>query len=167
MVKTPFYGGFGLVAEDGIQKPAFHAFAMLHELGDRRIKVDSDAVLATRRDDGSVVIALWNYVAPYGTGAGYTPPPANVGPAKRFTVRVNGVAANATVEVWRLDAEHGNVIKAFDAMGRPAFPTRDQIVRLRAAGKGAAAERKTLKDGRLTIDIPPQGLVVMKVSGAR
>jgi xylan 1,4-beta-xylosidase len=167
VVKTPFYGGFGLVAEDGIPKPAFNAFAMLHELGDRRLKVDSDAVLATRRGDGAVVIALWNYAAPYGIGAGYTPPPANVGPAKRFTVRVTGVRANAAVEIQRLDATHGNVIESYDAMGRPAFPTREQIVRLRAAGKGAAAERSTLKDGSLTIDIPPQGLVMMKVSGAR
>ncbi len=48
VVRTPFYGGFGLIAEHGIQKPALHAFAMLHELGDRRIKVDSESALATR-----------------------------------------------------------------------------------------------------------------------
>ncbi len=48
VIKTPFYGGFGLVAEDGIPKPALNAFAMLHQLGDRRLKVDSDSALATR-----------------------------------------------------------------------------------------------------------------------
>jgi xylan 1,4-beta-xylosidase len=163
VVKTPFYGGFGLVAEDGIPKPAFNAFAMLHQLGDRRIKVDSDAVLATRRGDGSIVIALWNYAPPFGTGAGYTPPPADVGPAKRFMVTLNGVAADAAVTMWRLDADHGNVIKTYDAMGRPAFPSRDQIVQLRAAGKASAPESLSLNGGRIAIDIPPQGLVLIKV----
>jgi xylan 1,4-beta-xylosidase len=165
VVKTPFYGGFGLVAEDGIPKPAFNAFAMLHQLGDRRLKVESDAALATRRGDGSLVIALWNYAPPFGTGAGYTPPPANLGPGKRFSVTVNGVAANAAVEMWRLDADHGNVIKAYDAMGRPAFPSREQIVQLRAAGKASAPERGSLKGGKIAVDIPPQGLVVIKVPG--
>ncbi len=82
VVKTPFYGGFGLIAEDSIPKPALNAFAMLHELGDRRIKVDSDSAIATRRSDGTIVIALWNYAPPFGTGPTYTPPPANPGPGK-------------------------------------------------------------------------------------
>ena len=34
VVKTPFYGGFGIVAEHDIPKPAFNAFALLHRLGD-------------------------------------------------------------------------------------------------------------------------------------
>ena len=122
VVKTPFYGGFGLVAEDGIPKPALNAFAMLHQLGNRRIKIDSDSALATRRSDGTIAIALWNYAPPVGTGATYTPPPANIGPSKTFTVKLTGVSPNAPVQVWRLDADHGNVIKTYDAMGRPAFP---------------------------------------------
>jgi xylan 1,4-beta-xylosidase len=164
VVRTPFYGGFGVVAEDGIPKPAFNAFAMLHQLGDRRLKVDSDAVLATRRSDGSIAVALWNYAPPFGTGAGYTPPPAGLGPERTFTVKIDGAAPNATVQVWRLDADHGNVIKTYDAMGRPAFPTRDQIVQLRAAGKASPPQNTALKDGSLTISIPPQGLVVFEVS---
>jgi xylan 1,4-beta-xylosidase len=164
IVKTPFYGGFGLVAEDGIPKPAFNAFAMLHQLGDRRLKTDSDSALATRRSDGSVAIALWNYAPPFGTGATYTPPPANVGPARTFTVKLTGVASNAAVQISRLDSDHGNVIKTYDAMGRPAFPTRDQIIQLRAAGKPAPPQKAHLKNGVLTIDIPPQGLVLIKLS---
>ncbi|MGB7264784.1 MAG: glycosyl hydrolase family 39, partial [Terracidiphilus sp.] len=57
VVKTPFYGGYGLVAEGGIPKPAFDAFELLHELGDKRLPVRSDDVLATRRADGTVVVA--------------------------------------------------------------------------------------------------------------
>ncbi len=34
VVKRPFYGGFGLLAEDGLPKPAFNAFKLLHRLGE-------------------------------------------------------------------------------------------------------------------------------------
>ena len=42
VVKQPFYGGFGLIAEDGLPKPSFNAFKLLHQLGDQRIAVDSN-----------------------------------------------------------------------------------------------------------------------------
>jgi xylan 1,4-beta-xylosidase len=164
VVKTPFYGGFGLLAEDGIPKPAFNAFAMLHQLGNRRIKLDSDSAIATRRSDGSIAVALWNYAPPFGTGSTYTPPPAAIGAAKTFTVKLTGAPPNAPVKIWRLDPDHGNVIKTYDAMGRPAFPTRDQIVQLRAAGNASPPQSIALKDGSLTISIPPQGLVLITLS---
>jgi len=163
VVRTPFYGGFGLVAEDGIPKPALNAFAMLHQLGNRRLKVDSDSVLATRRSDGSIAIALWNYAPPFGTGPAYTPPPANVGPSKTFSVKLTGVSPTAPVQIWRLDADHGNVIKTYDAMGRPAFPTREQITQLRAAGKLSPSQSLALKNGILTVSIPPQGLILIRL----
>jgi xylan 1,4-beta-xylosidase len=163
VVKTPFYGGFGLLAEDNIPKPALNAFAMLHELGDHRLKVDADDALATRRADGKIAVALWNYAAPYGTGAAYTPPPTNPGSAKVMTLLLEGMARNAPVKIWRLDADHGNVVKTYDAMGRPAFPSRDQIAKLRMAGKPAPPETDSLKGDSLTISIPPQGLVLVEV----
>jgi xylan 1,4-beta-xylosidase len=163
VIKTPFYGGFGLVAEDGIPKPALNAFAMLHELGNRRIKLDSDSALATRRSDGAIAIALWNYAPPVGTGAAYTPPPATIGPSKTFIVKLAGVSPNAPVRLWRLDADHGNVNKTYDAMGRPAFPTRAQIAQLRAAGRPFPPQNLALTNGALSITVPPQGLVLIKL----
>ena len=161
--KTPFYGGFGLMAPDNIPKPAYNAFAMLHELGDQRLAVTSDSALATRTADGSLAIAVWNYAPPYGEGAGYTPPPVTPSPAKHITLHLTGVPAGAAVNVERLDVDHGNVVKAFDAMGRPAAPSRGQIAALRAAGKPAPAEQLRLHDGAVTLDIPPQGLVLLKL----
>src|SRR5271168_5034084 len=64
VVKKLFYGGFGLIAADDIPKPAFAAFQLLHHLGDRRIAVDSDSALLTRRKDGTLVLAVWNYAPP-------------------------------------------------------------------------------------------------------
>ncbi len=160
--RTPFYGGFGLLAEYNIPKPAFNAFAMLHQLGDQRLAVRSEDALATRTRDGSLVVALWNYAAPFGTGAAYTPPPAHLS-SKEMEVHFAGVGAGATVEITRLDQDHGNVIKAFDAMGRPPFPTPRQIEQLQKAGEAERPEHQALQNGLLKLSIPQQGLVLVKV----
>ena len=162
VVKTPFYGGFGVIAEDRIDKPAFNAFAMLHKLGDVRLPLASDSALATRRGDGTLALALWNYAPPLGNTASYTPGAPN-GSTKHFELRITPVGADARATVWRLDASHGNALAAFDKMGRPAFPSREQIGELRVAGQLAAPETVTLHDGRLALDVPPQGLVVLEV----
>jgi len=164
VVRTPFYGGFGLLAADSIPKPSFNAFAMLHRLGDRRIKLDNDDALATKSNDGAVEVALWNYAPPFGIGAAYTPPSANKGPDKTFEVIFSGVPSKATVEVLRVDDDHGNSVKAFDAMGRPRGSlTQDQIKTLKAAGAMAPAEKLRLSDGHLQITVPPHGLALLVV----
>ncbi|MHA6205650.1 GH39 family glycosyl hydrolase [Dyella soli] len=162
VVKTPFYGGFGLIAADRIEKPAFNAFAMLHKLGDVQLPLKSDSALATRRADGTVVLALWNYAPPVGDSAEYTPGEPK-GSSRHFDVEVKKLKAGAQATLWRLDQAHGNAVAAFDRMGRPAGPSREQIVQLREAGKLSAAEQVVVQNGRLSIDIPPQGLVVVEL----
>ena len=69
VVKTLFYGGFGLIATGNISKAALNAFRLLHLLGEERLVLESEAALATRRADGSLAIAVWNYAAPEEHGA--------------------------------------------------------------------------------------------------
>ena len=161
--RTPFYGGFGLVAADAIPKASLNVFRALHTLGDKRIAVDSKSALATS-SSGALTLALWNYAPPAGTGATYTAPPASMRAVKTYTVRVEHVPANARVELLRVDATHGDANTAFDAMGRPAADlTREQVKTLQAAGAMAPAEHLQLKNGQIDIAIPAQGLVVLKV----
>ena len=162
IVRNPFYGGFGLIAARRIPKPAFTAFAMLHKLGDRQLKSDSDSALVTKRADGAVVLALWNYAPPVGDTASYTPGKPT-GTNKHFSVDVRNLAAGAHATVWRLDESHGNAVAAFDQMGRPDFPSRAQIAALRKAGEMAPPQRVEVHDGKLQLDIPPQGLVVVEL----
>jgi len=77
---------------------------------------------------------------------------------------LSGVSANAAVTILRLDEDHGNVLKVYDAMGRPDDPTREQILALRRAGRSSEPEQTHLKDGNLSVSIPPQGLVVVTVT---
>lgn len=161
IVKTPFYGGFGLVAERGIPKPAFNAFAMLHKLGDTRLPAGDGPVLATRRKDGTVVLALWNYAPPVSTGDTWVAGKPE-GRVRQFDVRIANLP-DGKASVWRLDETHGNVIPAFNAMGRPAYPSRDQIKALRQAGRMAPPEEVAIHDGKFSVEIPPQGLVVVEL----
>ncbi|MGH8262339.1 MAG: GH39 family glycosyl hydrolase [Steroidobacteraceae bacterium] len=162
VAKTPFYGGFGLIATGGIPKPSFNAFALLHRLGETRLKVDSDSALATKRADGSIVLALWNYAPPDATGEKYKTPDA-LGPAKQFLIRVNGAPAAARAQVWRLDRDHGNVIRRFDAMGRPPFPTRAQVEELRAAAQIGEPEDLSPEGASYQVLVPQQGLALVEI----
>jgi len=164
IVKTPFYGGFGLIAERNIPKPAFNAFALLHRMGNERLALDSTSALATRTADGHLVLALWNYAPPDGIGPTYHGPSQGARPTQHFSLKIEGAATNAAVSISRVDAEHGNVVKAFDEMGRPPFPSRAQIVQLRAAAQLPTAETRHLEGGRLEIDVPTHGLVLIEVA---
>jgi xylan 1,4-beta-xylosidase len=108
------------------------------------------------------VLALWNYAPPDGTVAKYVPPAAPGAPSV-FSLDLHGVAQHAHATIWRLDQDHGNVIKVYDAMGRPPFPSREQIATLRAAAQLAAPETVALSQGRLQLSIPTQGLAVIEV----
>jgi xylan 1,4-beta-xylosidase len=164
VVRTPFFGGFGLIAERGIPKPAYNAFALLHKLGERRVTIESDSALVTKRADGTLVIALWNYAPPDGTGSNYIPPQGLPRPSKRFMISVPGAAPNASIRLWRLDADHGNVIKSFDDMGRPAFPTLVQIEKLKAAARMPDPESAVLRSDSMEVMVPSQGLALIELS---
>ncbi|GAC1415490.1 MAG: beta-xylosidase [Acidobacteriaceae bacterium] len=165
VARTPFYGGFGLLAVDHIPKPALNVFRILHKLGDRRIPVTSESALATLSGDGGLEVALWNYAPPDGSGATYTPAKNAAVASHTFDVEFRNVPASSKVQVWRVDEDHGNVLKLFDAMGHPAADlTLDQIKQLRAAGQMAPAEQVHLNQGKLHLTVPAHGLAVVVVS---
>lgn len=110
----------------------------------------------------TLVVALWNYAPPVGDTASYTPGQP-VGTPKHFSLDMRHLPAVAHATVWRLDETHGNAVAAFDKMGRPDFPSRQQIAQLREAGKLAAPESLMVDDGKFEITVPVQGLVVVEL----
>jgi xylan 1,4-beta-xylosidase len=152
VVKTPFYGGYGIVAEDDIPKPAYDVFALLHELGDVRLPAPKDEALVTRRADGTLVIAAWNLVEPGAAGSD-----------KSVTFDLKGVSDGTYAEIRRVDANHGDVLDAWKQMGSPKYPTRQQIGELRKASDLGAPESAQIRDHRLTVTLPPMGLAVIEI----
>jgi xylan 1,4-beta-xylosidase len=150
VVKQPFYGGYGLIAAGGIHKPAFNVFQILHLLGNERLEVNSDWALVTRRSDGRLVLALWNYAA--------GPSPSS----KTVQLKFESVKARRA-SIYRVDRDHGDPHPAYEGMGSPRYPTPAQLKEIRKVTELTAPESREVKQGELSIEIPANGLVVMEL----
>jgi xylan 1,4-beta-xylosidase len=136
----------------GIPKPSFNAFALLHQLGDERFSPDTDGALLTRRHDGTLVLAVWNYREVKASDTA----------ARKVTLEIRHSGA-ATATVQSIDGEHGNVNVAYAKLGSPRFPTREQLAELRAAGALPAPVTRPLEGGTLTLEIAPDGLTLVTI----
>jgi len=142
VVKTPFYGGYGLIAAYGLPKPAYAAFAALH-------KLDSESAMVTRAGK-KLAVAVWNYAPPEGGGT-----------AREITLSFVHASPKKAV-IWRVDSAHGDVRGAYAKMGSPRYPSQAQIRQLRD-GAGLVPETRKIDGGRLTLELPAQGLAVVEV----
>ena len=147
VVKKPFYGGFGLIAEGGVPKAAFQAFAMLHRLGNQRMQANLEDALVTKRADGTVAVAVWNYA-----------PPEESGTARKVHMIVNGMAGTPRYHVEIVDPQHGSALAAWKAMGSPDFPTVQQYQQLRQAALA------TQKLDAPSFNLPAHGLALVEVA---
>ncbi|MFY9979557.1 MAG: glycosyl hydrolase family 39, partial [Candidatus Sulfotelmatobacter sp.] len=154
VVKTPFYGGFGLIAEGGIPKPAYNAFKVLHTLGDERIALSSNSALLTRRNDGTLVLAVWNYAPPGQDASGTS--------AKTFTLLLKGTNAQHAF-ISRVDHDHSDFRATYEKMGGPQYPTQAQIVQLRQAADLPPPEEQQITNSQLEITVPAHGLAVIEL----
>jgi xylan 1,4-beta-xylosidase len=147
VVKTPFYGGYGLIAERGIPKAAFRVFELLHKLGNTRLAVDSENALVTKRADGRLMIALWNYAEPGESGA-----------PKTFTLNIKGAKK---YRMQMVAPGNGSSLEAWKKMGSPALPTQEQIKTLVDASSLQPAKTESINH---SIVLAPQALAVLEVS---
>ena len=149
--KTPFYGGFGLIAPDGIPKAAYSAFALLHKTGDQRVNLDSTNALLTKRADGSLVLVVWNYA-----------PPEKAGESATFTIHLRNVQPKRAT-ISRVDSAHGDPRSTFRELGSPASPTQEQIRKMQQAAQLSAPEVQQIKNGTLSLTLPTYGLAVIEL----
>ena len=153
--QRPFIGQFGLRAMYGINKPSFYDFALLHKLGNERLASPAENVLATKLQDGSLALALWNPVKNEKSG-----------PATSVMLELTGVAKNAPVTVERVDEDHGNALKSYKAMGSPQYPKPAQIERMNRESALPPPERSTLHDGKLALQLGEYALVLVHVGSS-
>jgi xylan 1,4-beta-xylosidase len=153
--QRPFQGQFGLRATGGINKPSFYDFELLHQLGAERIPNSSHNVLATRRGDGSLAIALWNLASVDALAPSIS--------THHVTLRIVGVAANATISMQQVDEDHGDVMKTYVAMGSPRYPTRAQVQQMNTASALTVPAQLKLSNGVLHLDLKPNELVLLHV----
>ncbi|WP_029625268.1 GH39 family glycosyl hydrolase [Sphingomonas sp. PAMC 26605] len=168
-VGQPWFAGYRQLASNGVDLAVLNVFRLFARLGEQQIAATSDGeialdaivrdgvrgrpdigVLATRSDAGKVAMLLWNYHDDDVPG-----------PAAAVHLTLAG-KHGASARLWRVDASHANAFGAWQAMGRPARPSVDQVAHLRAASQ-LVAEPLALTAGVTDVTIPRQGVALIEV----
>jgi xylan 1,4-beta-xylosidase len=147
---------------------------MLHRLGDQRLSAADGPVLATRRADGSRAVLGWNLPSKASGQSGLPgimgrggDPVAQAqeemqGDPLRLTLRFAGLG-DSRARVTSIDMIRGSALTAWQAMGKPEYPTAAEIRTLRDAASLPAAETRPVRNGELTLELPPSGLALVEV----
>ena len=98
------------------------------------------------------MLAAWNLVNP-----------GDQGSPKTLQLDFKGVKQGAEVSISRVDEKHGDTLALYDKMGKPRYPTQAQIQQLRKESRLPSPEQTHLNNGRLTLDLPVNGLAVIQV----
>lgn len=151
-IAKPFAGMFGLRAKGGINKPSYYAYGLLHQLGDTRLANASKDVIVTKTVGGGLVIAAWDLVDP-----------GQHGSTQVIDFAFRHVALDARVTIQRVDADYGNVLRAYAAMGEPLDPAPEQVYQLNRETALPSPEETTLHDGQLRLSLTPNALALVKI----
>ena len=128
-----FHGGFGLLTQSGIPKPAFHALKMLQGAGSERYVLpdaeqNSVGAAAFRSENGIQVLLARLEMNPRSA------------PKEPARVEIELDRAPARVTLRRIDEEHANPFKVWQEMGAPLVPTAAQVERIKEASALIAEE---------------------------
>ena len=155
---VPFHGGFGLLTVQGIAKPAYRAFQLLHALGGERLMADGlhhtiDAWVTRKSRD--VTIVLTNHALPRH-------------PIRRERVRITLQNSHRprAVSIQRIDDSHANAGKAWRAMGSPEYLSPRMVARLDAAStldETPCSWKYARRTTTIDIALPPYGLAAVGV----
>ncbi|NJP96135.1 beta-xylosidase [Nonomuraea sp. FMUSA5-5] len=172
----PFHGGFGLVNEDGVHKPTFHAFAMLARLGDRALLTTPHGVVTRDSRTSAVSAVFFNYPEEMGgkgvgsaTSYAAARSLAGVGPSRRIRHSIGGLEPGTTFLVEVVDWQHGNAAEAWYRLGSPLNLSREQGAYLRGVADSLLRYALTVPaDGVLHLDVElaPWAVMSLRQSGA-
>ncbi|MEO9091068.1 MAG: glucoamylase family protein [Rhodanobacter sp.] len=131
----PFQGGFGLMNIQGIPKPSYRAFEILHRLGAEKLPVkgrhDTVQVWVVRGTD-RITAVIVNLALP-------------LHPVKAETVDLEffHLPEVQDAHAFRIDAKHANAKAAWKMQGEPRYPSADEVA--------AMVEASRLKPQKITV----------------
>ena len=120
-----FHGGFGMLSQHGIPKPVYHAMKMLRAAGDERLDLGEEATrgeigYAAFRRGADIQVLLFRQKM------------KNLPLEKeQAEICLALPQAPAAVSLRRIDEEHGNPLRDWEAMGSPVSLTPKEIERLK------------------------------------
>lgn len=159
MKNGPFKNEFGIQTNEGIAKPSYRVFQALHEAGDRRIEAVPQGegegyrtaeVLALRdQNGGETTVFVYNHDIDR----------RNIAP-QEMTIRLCGPVKKVRKAV--IDADHTAPVKAWEQMGSPAYPNREQLSQLHAASELVFEDLGAVSEIRFTAQ--PESVTILKVN---
>ena len=125
-----FHGGFGMINYQGLVKPSFHAYRMLHQLGDEELFKNDYLFVSKNSTNGKIVALAYNYPEDH-----YKAVPSSIkkiekyenGKPRQLDLTISDLKPGIMFKVEVLDAESGNIFNYWEDMGKPEPPTREQI----------------------------------------
>jgi xylan 1,4-beta-xylosidase len=170
--KAVFHGGFGLVALGGIKKPTYRTFEFFARAGDELLYRDEHLVV-TKKGDRYVVIA-WNRRDPAASKPAAEQAEAASKPAAGeadvvYRLKLPAFADRAYLARREVGGPQGDPLRTWSRMGKPRYPSREQLELLRAAAEPARSDA-VLKasDGRYEVGltVAPDRLVLIEIMAA-
>ncbi|MBA3833293.1 MAG: beta-xylosidase [Chthoniobacterales bacterium] len=155
----PFQGGFGLITINGIAKPAYRAYELLHDLGDEALTVRGhhDTVdVSVVRNKKAVTILITNFALPRH-------------PIKMEDVHItleNLTKAPARARLRRIDHDHANARRRWEEIGSPEYLSTDALGALKKASKMITEKLEfdyQVHRLELNVAVPPLGIAAIKL----
>lgn len=160
-----FHGGFGMINYQGIVKPSYHAYRMLHALGDEKLFSNDYLFVSKKSGNGKIVALAYNYPDEYLDAVPGGHNKREKGTSKQLNLNISDLKEGSMFRVEILDKDNGNIHNYWESMGKPEPPTREQVVMMKQHAENLKTSFITVgKDGKLNIDhlITPWSLVLIE-----
>lgn len=155
----PFHGGFGLLTIQGIAKPSYRAFELLHAIGtELATPVDGthpavDAWVVRAREGRDLAVVVTNHAYPQHPIV-----------AERVLVHLKTPRRPRSATVAQIDDDHANAKRRWKEMGAPPYPSRAQVDELHAASVLTRRPCEPVCDEsgvHVEVTVPPHGVAVV------
>lgn len=160
-----FHGGFGMINYQGLVKPSYHAYRMLHQLGDQQLYKDDYLFITKKSSNGKIVAMAYNYPKEYENSVPSGADKREDGTVKKLKFTLKNLKPETLFKIEILDKDHGNIHNYWEDMGKPEPPTREQITEMKLyANKMKTIYVKANEKGILNLEkeITPWSVVLIK-----
>lgn len=160
-----FHGGFGMINFQGIVKPAYHAYRMLHQLGNEKLYQGEYLFVSRNAAVGKIAALAYNYPEEYENAVPSGNKKLEDGTSKPLDFTLTNLKPGVQFSIETLDKDHGNIHNFWEQMGRPDAPTPEQLEVMKNFANTLKTEIVTLdKSGELKIkrELTPWSVVLIK-----
>jgi len=167
-ISTPFHGGnndgYGMINIQGVPKPAFRAFELLHQSGTTRLNVTYppinttvDVLVTTNSSALQILITNWNVFGD----------PIE---EQNVSIIINNIPSNVSTFaiLQRIDQDNANPLQAWKDMGSPQYmnPQQVQILMDASVLTQTFVPLKVFSNGTATLSLsmPTQAVAALSIS---